>query len=390
MILVSLTGVTWIAVALRQLELMTTQGQDVLRFLAITSLAIPSMVALIAPIALLIATLYVLNKLSGDSELIVMTAGTMPVWSLLKPLGVLALVVGLCVATVNHWIGPWSQQYLRELAAQVRTDLMTQVIQPWRFTSPEQKMTVHIRDRSPSGELLGLLMHDGRDPKQVSTYLAERGLIIKQAGAAYLRMDSGHIIRRVEREPAPQIIPFDRYTVDLNQLEQRAEQNVSLKPRERSTAWLLNPPPDDAAYRQAPGRYIAELHDRFANPLYAMAFALLVLAFMGQAQTTRNNRMQAVVAAFSIAVAARVLGIGAANAAVVRPSTSFMMYVVPAGAGLMAAIAVHWRTYPRKKTRAARLVEGFVDRTRARLKALASAWTPRSAPRHIRRARVGG
>ena len=29
LILVSLTGVTWIAVALRQLELMTTQGQDV-------------------------------------------------------------------------------------------------------------------------------------------------------------------------------------------------------------------------------------------------------------------------------------------------------------------------------------------------------------------------
>ena len=33
LILVSLTGVVWIAVALRQLELMTSQGQDALRFL---------------------------------------------------------------------------------------------------------------------------------------------------------------------------------------------------------------------------------------------------------------------------------------------------------------------------------------------------------------------
>ena len=78
---------------------------------------------------------------------------------------------------------------------QVRTDLMAQVIQPWRFTSPEAKLTVHIRDRAPNGELLGLLMHDARDPKQVVTYLAERGLIIKQGGAAYLRMDKGHIVR---------------------------------------------------------------------------------------------------------------------------------------------------------------------------------------------------
>src|ERR1700675_3961065 len=61
LILVSLTGITWIAVALRQLELMTTQGQDVLRFLAMTTLAIPSMMALIAPIALLIASIHVLN-----------------------------------------------------------------------------------------------------------------------------------------------------------------------------------------------------------------------------------------------------------------------------------------------------------------------------------------
>ena len=78
LILLSLTGVVWIAVALRQLELMTTQGQDVLRFLAMTTLAIPSMMALIAPIALLIASIHVLNRLSGDSELIVMTAGGMP------------------------------------------------------------------------------------------------------------------------------------------------------------------------------------------------------------------------------------------------------------------------------------------------------------------------
>ena len=37
---------------------MTSQGQDALRFLAMTTLAIPSMLALIAPIALLIACIY--------------------------------------------------------------------------------------------------------------------------------------------------------------------------------------------------------------------------------------------------------------------------------------------------------------------------------------------
>src|SRR5438128_8284752 len=122
LILVSLTGATWIGVALRQLELMTTQGQDVLRFLAMTTLAIPSMMALIAPIALLIAAIHVVNRLNGDSELIVMTAGGMPAWSLLRPLGLLALLVAIGISFVNHAAGPWAQQKLLELAVQVRTD----------------------------------------------------------------------------------------------------------------------------------------------------------------------------------------------------------------------------------------------------------------------------
>jgi lipopolysaccharide export system permease protein len=351
MVLLSLTGITWIGVALRQLELMTNQGQDVWRFLAMTTLALPSMLAVIAPIALLIACIYVLTRLSGDSELIVMTSGGMPVWALLKPLGLLALLVAMLVASVNHVLGPGSQRLLRDMAAQVRTDLMAQVIQPWRFTSPEPKLMVHIRDRGPGGELLGLMMHDARDPKQVVTYLAERGLIIKQAGMAYLRMDKGHIVRRLEHEQTPQIIAFERYAVDLNQLEQRVDQANQLRPRERSTAELLWPDPDDPLYRQAPGRFNAELHDRLSSPLYAFAFVLLVLASLGHARTTRQNRNQAAVLAFVLAVGCRLGGIVATNAAAVRTSAIPLMYAVPLAAGVLAALATQWHAYPHRPSR---------------------------------------
>jgi lipopolysaccharide export system permease protein len=384
LIVLSLTGVTWIAVALRQLELLTSQGQDALRFLAMTTLAIPSMMALIAPIALVIAALYVLNRLSGDSELIVMTAGGMPTWALFKPLAMVALLVATGVSVVNHLAGPWAAQKLKELVVQVRTDLMSQVIQPWRFTSPEAKMTVHIRDRSPSGDLLGLLMHDGRDPKQIVTYLAERGQIIKQAGAAYLRMEKGHIIRRLPNEPAPQIVAFEGYAVDLNQLEQRAEPLLWLKARERYTTELLWPNTEDPMYKANPGSFTAELHERFSAPLYAFMFVLLVLAFMGQAQTTRTTRMQALVSAFTIAIGCRILGIGAANAVVSRPALSSLLYAVPIGAGLAAAMAVHWRMYPRPPTRIARALHAVSDRVGGMTARLWAATEPPSAPSRMR------
>jgi lipopolysaccharide export system permease protein len=329
-----------------------------------TTLAIPSMMALIAPIALLIASIHVLNRLNGDSELIVMAAGGMPAWSLLKPLGLLALVVALGISFVNHMAGPWAQQKLLELAVQVRTDLMAQVIQPWRFTSPEPKLTVHIRDRAPNGELLGLMMHDARDPKQIVTYLAERGRIIKQGTSAYLRMEKGHIVRRLEKETSPQIVAFDRYAVDINQLEQRSDQIMVLRPRARYTDDLLKPDPNEPVFKMSPGSYASELHERFASPLYAFAFVLLVLAFMGQAQTTRTSRTQAVIFAFAVAVFYRVVGITAANYVVVRPAAVPLLYAAPACAAVSAAIMTQWRLYPRRRSRLSRAFIALAERAR--------------------------
>jgi lipopolysaccharide export system permease protein len=252
----------------------------------------------------------------------------------------------------------------------VRSDLMAQVIQPWRFTSPEAKVTVHIRDRAPNGELLGLLMHDGRDPKQIVTYLAERGVIVKQDGVAYLRMDKGHIVRRLESDNAPQIIEFDRYTVDVNQLEQRADQVSVTRPRERYTPDLLRPDPNDPVFKTSPGSFASELHERFASPLYTFAFVVLVLAFMGQAQTTRTNRTRALISAFVVSALIRIAGITVTNSAVMRPAAAPLLYALPICATILGAIAIQWHMYPRRRTRLAR----GLDTARGHAGALLASW----------------
>ncbi len=351
LILISLTGVIWITVALRQLELMTSQGQNALVFLKLTGLALPTLLAIIAPVALLLATLQTLNRLSGDSELIVMTAGGARTWRLLRPLMLAALIVTAAVAFVNHVASPWSQRKIREIAMEVRTDLISQVIQPGRFTSPEANLTIHIADRAPNGELVGLIMHDARDPKQLNSYLAERGVIIKQGKAAYLLMEKGHIVQRGEADAAARIIAFDKYAFDINPFEQKADAGGSLRPRERYTHELLNPDPNDSYYLAAPGRFRSELHDRTANALYPIAFILLALAFAGQAHTTRQSSMQGVIWGFGLAIAVRAGGIWASNFASVRPAGVILLYAFPLATIALAAIAVEINMRPRRPAR---------------------------------------
>lgn len=369
MILSSLTGVVWIALALRQLNLVTSQGQDTWMFIKMTLLALPNLMALIAPLALLVASIHVLNRLNGDSELIVTTAGGGTVWTIARPLLVLALLVSMAVSFVNHIAMPWSLRLLRTYVVQVRTDLISQVIQPGRFSTPEPNLTFHIRDRDFSGTLLGLVMHDSRDEKIASTYLAERGHIIKQDGTGYLLMQQGHILRRPRNGDPVQTIVFQSYAVDLARFEPK-QQGIDLKPRERYFGELIAPDADDVIAKRQPGLLRAELHERLSSPLYPFAFVLLAVAFIGHARTTRQNRIQAIVAAFLVAAGARLAGLAGTNVVALSAGAIWLVYAIPIVAGGVAVAIIASRRALRPPSRWARAVSDLVASAADKLSSL--------------------
>jgi lipopolysaccharide export system permease protein len=347
LILLSLAGVVWIAIALRQLNVVTSQGQDAWTLIKMTTLALPNLIAIIAPFALLIATLHTLNRLNGDSELIVMTAAGATIWTVARPLIFLALIVSASVAFVNHAGMPWSLRMLREYVIQMRTDLLTQVIQPGRFSSPEPGLTFHIRERALNGELQGLIMHDSRDPKQSQSYLAENGLIVKDGHSSYLIMTNGHILRRPNMIEPAQIIKFDKYAVDLERFETKVstEEN-DLRPRERFYNELKNPG-NSRSFQSEPGKFRAELHERFSNPLYPITFVLIALVAVGQAKSTRQNRTQLLMYGFVTGAACRLGGLAMSNFVVLSEKATVLLYAIPVGAGAVALLLMATASQPR-------------------------------------------
>ena len=145
-------------------------------------------------------------------------------------------------------------------------------------------------------------MHDTRNKELNQSYLAERGVIVKRPPSNYLVMSKGHIVRRTDKDEPAQIIAFEKYAVDLDRFEKKMDDDgEDLKPRERYLGELLYPEASRRATIEAPGKFRAELHERFSNPLYPFAFALIALAAVGQAHSTRQNRVQQVAIAFVLA-----------------------------------------------------------------------------------------
>lgn len=337
LILLSLTGIVWISLALRELNVVTSMGQSAFTLIKMTTLGLPNFIAVIAPFALLITVIHTLNRLNSDSEIIVLTASGATAWTVTRPVAFLALVVALGVSFANHFAMPWSLKLLRSIIVEVRTDLLTQVIQPGRFSSPESGLTFHIRDRALNGELSGLVMHDARNREQIQSFLAERGFIVEQPGGSYLVMADGHILRSAKGDT--QIIAFDKYAVDLDRFEQKASGPPDLKPRERYFSELVNPEPTSEGFKAEPNRFATELHERFSSALYPIAFALMGVAVVGQAQSTRQNRNMRMAVCFASGVGLRLSGLAVNNLVTMNLKLFPLLYLIPI-AGILVSLVM--------------------------------------------------
>jgi lipopolysaccharide export system permease protein len=172
--LTTLIGIVWLSQALQEINLVMSQGQTLGLFLMVTTLALPSLVVVIAPVALLIAILYVLNKLNSDSELVIVTASGASRFQIVAPVMAMATLVMLLTGLLSTVIQPDSLRQIRHILTQVNADVISSMAQEGRFTAV-QGLTLHIRQRGADGSLEGLMLHDPRDKTQVTTYLAERG-----------------------------------------------------------------------------------------------------------------------------------------------------------------------------------------------------------------------
>ena len=270
LVLISLTALIWVTQALRDIDLMTSQGQTILVFVGITGLIVPLLVLVIAPIALLIAAAHTLNKLSTDSEIIVMNAAGMSPWFLFRAFMSVAIVVSILVMAISAYFAPKGLRMLRDWLTEVRANVVSTIVQPGRFTPIQVGVTIHIRERQRNGLLVGIFLDDQRNPNERITVMSESGELLDNDNGTFLVLQKGLIQRQETGKDEPAIVVFDRYAFDLAQFSS-GTQAVKYSIRERYLWQLMFPDPKDQFYIEQPGQFRAELHDRLVAPLYPLA-----------------------------------------------------------------------------------------------------------------------
>ena len=114
-IAVVLTLVIFLTQSLRFLEIVVNAGSSGGAFWILTCLALPRFFEVILPVSLMIATLFVYNKLTLDSELIAMRGMGHSPFDLGKPALALGVIITIILWGITMWGAPMSLSRMQQM-----------------------------------------------------------------------------------------------------------------------------------------------------------------------------------------------------------------------------------------------------------------------------------
>lgn len=348
----TITCAVWLTQSLRFIELIVNRGLTVGSYLYLTILLLPSFLAMLLPIGLFAAVLFTYNRLTADSELIVLRAAGLGPAQLAKPGLILAFVVVVLGYLLSLVAMPLSYRQFKDLETNFRHDYSAVLLREGAFNTVSDGITVYIREREADGELRGLIVHDNRAKERTVTIMAERGILAQTEEGPRVIMVNGNR-QLVERDTGKlSLLYFERYSVDIGRPTGAtdADEVRWREPRERFLGDLLFPG-NSQMDRQHYHRLRAEGHNRLTAPLYALAFTVIALAALLSGDHNRRGQARRIMIAIVLTVAVQSGSVLASGLASRHGSFIPLIY---ANVLLPAGIALWWMLrHPRRRRQAA-------------------------------------
>jgi len=295
----ALTAAVWLAQSLRLVDLIVNRGLSAEIFLYLAMLILPRFLNIVVPIGVFIAVLFVFNRLTTESELVVMRAAGMSPLALAKPVLELAGFSWLFLMLLSIWLIPASNREFKDLQFEIRNRFVSSLLQEGSFTTISDRLTIYIGARNDRGEVIGLMIDDERDPKQPVTLLAERGAFADSGGASRIIMINGDRQQYNRETGKLSVLTFERYVLDLDMMREAPEARAR-EAQERYLGELFFPAADiDAGLRDA---YLVEGNERLTVPLTAFAFALIPLACLLPGEFNRRGQLKRILVAVGLAL----------------------------------------------------------------------------------------
>lgn len=333
MVTFSLTGIIWLMQALRFVDFIINRGLSVGDFLYLTILILPALLAIILPISLLIAVIFTYHKLIVESELVVMQASGISRLQLAIP----AIIAGLMITAVTYaftlYLLPTANRQFEDLKSFMRDNYASMLLQEEVFNHPVDGLTVFIQERSDTGKLHGVLVHDNRNPRSIITMMAEDATLVQTPSGPRFQLENG--IRQEKRDGQISWLNFESYSMDLSYY---TKQKLSRKQGtdELYLTELMHP----TLTGDNQLRYASELHRRLVWPWTSLSLSLIAVAFLTTGQFNRRGITKRLISVSALTVASILGFMGLQNMLIKYPHSVPFFYIYALSMIIIPLIAI--------------------------------------------------
>jgi len=318
-----------------------SQGLSVGAYLYLILLLLPSLLLLVLPIAVFVSVLFIYGKLTSDSEVLAMRACGMGNGSLARPAVAMALGTTVMAYAMALYFIPVSFKEFKDIEYFVQVRLAGMVLREGQFNRLGGKVTLYMRDRTSSGELLNVLFQDDRDPLVSRTVVAERATLNRTGEIYKLQLETGNVQEFDRNRRKVSLVYFDRYVleVDTGELLGRGEREQGIA--ERHIGRLLNPPTATHRDRELRSKAMAEGHQRLSSPLLCLSYMAIALAALFVGDFNRRGSTRRMIVAAGIVAAVQALHLLVINAASLNPAMLPAIHLNAIVPGLVAAMLLY-------------------------------------------------
>ena len=273
----AVTFVVLFTQSFRLLSLVIENSATMMIFFELLGLSALTFLPLIMPLGLGTAIVFVYNKLSTDSEMVVMRSAGLSPMRLIEPALMLAAGVTVICFLMTLWITPAANRDLVILQNKMRDSYAIFLSHPGSFNDLSDGLTFYANKRGPNGSLEGILIHDVRQPGNSITTMAATGQVVDNGGEPHMIIFNG---RRQELDRTTgklSELVFDQYVLDLDALRNTPTGRVP-DPRELTVSELIHPTVEMLRARGPMSHFTGELHTRLATPFLSFSYGLIGLA----------------------------------------------------------------------------------------------------------------
>jgi lipopolysaccharide export system permease protein len=283
----------------RLIRIVTTKGVELSLVFELMGHIAVSFLPMAVPLSVLFATIFTMNKLSEDSEIVAMRSFGLTKQVLLTPLLLLGLFIAGMIFVLNRNLIPHSKTQFKNTIIKLTSQGNMTDIKPGQFFTEIPKVTLFAEKVNTGGTKLQEVFISQKNGEEEQVIFARRGAMIKQSSGKLrtptlrLHLEDGNIVKQSSDGKVEKII-FSEYDfpvlsggelpgfVTKDSMRSNAELKKVIRQREERLSELASQKEMSQAQINERGEILSrqpksqlEYWSRFNTPLQVLLFIFL-------------------------------------------------------------------------------------------------------------------